>query len=97
MIVDQLGAPVTAMALLHDVCVLSDVRTRVIHLKALCHRAEMVASSVDGTVRHFDVRTGCMDVDQLGALSYFITSDSSICSSPEMYLSIRCKVTVLQG
>ena len=26
-----------------------------------------MASSVDGTVRRFDVRMGCMDVDQLGA------------------------------
>ena len=30
-------------------------------------RAEILASSVDGTVRRFDVRMGCMDVDQLGA------------------------------
>ena len=32
----------------------------------LC-RAEIIASSVDGTVRRFDVRMGCMDVDRLGA------------------------------
>ena len=30
-------------------------------------RAEIIASSVDGTVRRFDVRMGCVDVDQLGA------------------------------
>ncbi len=30
-------------------------------------RAEIIASSVDGTVRRFDVRMGCMDVDRLGA------------------------------
>lgn len=36
-------------------------------MKRLYCRAEIVASSVDGTVRRFDVRMGCMDVDQLGA------------------------------
>lgn len=30
-------------------------------------RSEILGSSVDGTVRRFDVRMGCMDVDQLGA------------------------------
>lgn len=30
-------------------------------------RAEILASSVDGTLRRFDVRMGCMDVDQLNA------------------------------
>lgn len=33
----------------------------------LACRSEILASSVDGTVRRFDVRMGCMDVDQLGA------------------------------
>ncbi|CAK0757293.1 hypothetical protein CVIRNUC_002528 [Coccomyxa viridis] len=34
---------------------------------AVSTRAEIIASSVDGTVRRFDVRMGCMDVDRLGA------------------------------
>ena len=39
----------------------------VLDVTKLACRAEILASSVDGTVRRFDVRMGCMDVDQLGA------------------------------
>lgn len=50
------GRFMTAVALSHHGCLSSDMRNRVTHPKALYHRAEIVASSVDGMVQHFDVR-----------------------------------------
>ena len=48
-----------------EVCTL--LTLKLYKLGLLKCRSEILGSSVDGTVRRFDVRMGCMDVDQLGA------------------------------